>query len=327
MTGMCYLIFAVFNGWRVNEILSVESEQLVTSTIGAEIGSKIRKTSVEPDAVTYRPVPSIVTAAAKILEEINGAHFNMDEKHLFRNTRGCPASYANIEAALRMAFAEVGVEEKVGTQEYRRFFVYFYLRRFKGNLDALRRNFRHVSREMIWAYARDAANAQYLAREEKHLAREIVEGIVHGKGYTSRHVAQDVRVQYRAMNLPPKEAEAWLRHAIETKFSAVYPTEFGYCLFQQGDVGAACDASDKPVLARATPETCGGCKFQATGDENVEFWQTVALLHEEIIECDIHVPVLKEASRAMLKTCVSLLARHELLCDPDTEPSNEATDE
>jgi integrase len=327
MTGMCYAVFAVFNGWRMNEILSVVDGDVVADTVGHEMGSAVRKTSIEPDAVTYRPVPPIVVAAAAVLSQVNGAHFDGDDRQLFRNTLGRPANAIYVEAALRLALRQVDVAGKVGTHQFRRFFVYFYLRRFKGNVDALRLQFRHVSRNMIWAYARDAANAQHLAREEKALALEIVQGIVHGKGFSSRHVAQDIRAQYRAMNLPPKEAEAWLRRALGDKFSAVHPSEFGYCLFQRGDVGAACEAKTEPVLARAAPETCGGCKFQVTGDENVEFWQTIALLHQEIIECDLHVPMLKEASRAMLKTCQGILTRHGMLDAAESEPDMETADE
>lgn len=329
MTGMCYAAFAIFNGWRVSEVLSVEDGFANTVAVGGEVGSKVRKTSLEPDAVVNRPVPPIVLRASEVLAEMNGLHMTKGDKRLFRNARGNPAHLGNIEVALRLALRQVDVKRSVDTHQFRRFFVYFYLRRFRGNVDALRRHFRHVSRNMIWAYARDAANAQHLAREEKRLALDIVEGIVHGKGYSSRHVAQDIRAQYRAMNLPPKEAEAWLRRVVGDKYSAVHPSEFGYCLFQRGDVGAACEAKTGPVLARAAPETCGGCKFQVTGDEHVEFWQTVALLHQEIIECALHVPMLKEASRTMLKTCEGILARHGMLEGTETvaEPEMEATDE
>jgi integrase len=182
MTGMCYVIFAVFNGWRLSEVLSVEDGYVNTVAVGAEIGSKVRKTSLEPDAVVDRPTLPIVVKAASVPSGMNGRHFSDVEKLLFRNDLGRPATYIAIESALSAALREVDIEQEITTHQFRRFFVYFYLRRFKGNLDALRRHFRHISRHMIWAYAKNSSNAKYLAKEEKRLAMEIVDGIVHGRG-------------------------------------------------------------------------------------------------------------------------------------------------
>lgn len=189
-------------------------------------------------------------------------------------------------------------------------------------MDALRRNFRHVSRKMIWDYAQDAANAEYLAKEEKELAHHVAEGIVHGEAYKSRHVAQDVKRQYKALNLPPEQAERWLRAEIEKRFHSIHATPFGYCMFQRGDIGAACEAKDGPVLARAEPGTCGDCKFLVSGDENIGFWQATTLLHQEIVDCPYHVPLIKEASRKMLKICQTVLGRHGLteVLEAEMEP-------
>lgn len=325
MTGMCYVVVGVFNGWRVSEILSVEEGFLREMAAGFELGSKVRKTGANVDAVAYRPVPPIVAQAVRLLAALNARHFTGGERRLFRNRVGTPSDRHNINNNVHDACKAAGVVEEIDTHQWRRFFAYFYLRRFKGSVDALRRHFRHVSRNMIWAYTQDAANAAYLAKEEAALAREIAEGIVLGEGYRSRHVAQDVRAQYNALNLPLKEAERWLRGRIdELSLRSVYPTPWGYCLFQRGGAGAACEAKDGPVMSRAEPLACGGCKFLASGDENVEFWQSTALLHQEIVATEHHVPLLKDASQRMLRICRAILARHGLAQSTTGEDAEDA---
>ena len=174
------------------------------------------------------------------------------------------------------------------SHQFRKFFAHFFIRRFKGGADAVRWHFRHVSKEMIWAYAKDALNAQQLVESKKELAAEIVNGIVFGTDYASTAVGRDLKevgstLRLGVRVLTVEEAANYIAAQVEQSFVDVHAMEWGYCLFQNGDKGAACEAKTGPIEARSEPSTCGRCKFLCTGKENAHFWQQTALRHQEIV--------------------------------------------
>lgn len=313
LQAMCYVVIAGFNGWRVNEILSVEDGMLRAVVSGWVLETTTRKTTVAPSAAE-RPVPPIAATAVEVLITLNRDQLTENDRRLFRCLSGARLTQQPLNRELTNLFRERFGEDagKLRTHMFRRFLAMLWVRRFKGNMDALRRHFRHISRDMLWAYVHEAANAHYLVNEKRRLAREIAESLVFGEDYKSRWVGrkQRERFQYMACVMSLEDAARHIRQRIADDFTEVYPNEWGYCLYQKGQLGAACDAKEQAVEARAAPDTCGPCKFLCTGPENVPFWQQTALLHQDIVSSELTTPILKEASGRMLDTCRAVLSRH-----------------
>jgi hypothetical protein len=209
----------------------------------------------------------------------------------------------------------LGRSEKINSHQFRKFFAYFFLRRHCGNLDALRRHFRHVSREMIWAYAKDALGARHLAEEKKDLAAEIANAVVFDGGYRSTGVARHLREVKESLLLGAKvlsaeDAATYIETRIKQDFVEVHPMEWGYCLYQRGETGAACEAKVGPIEARAEPGVCGRCKFLCTGAENVDFWRHSGLLHQQLVDHPRSTKIMREESQKYVSVAASIVNRH-----------------
>lgn len=333
--GFCYVICAGFNGWRSNEILSIEAGSIKSTPAGHVVGTKIRKTALNPQTFIERPIPPIVAKAISVLEKINATPIwlprqenteaEADESDtgtpVFKSGRGNLLKTNDINTALSAAWALFsGDDQKITTHQFRRFFAQFYLRRYQGGLDAIRRHFRHVSRDMVWAYAKDALNAEYLAKEKKVLAGEIAKSVVFSSGYTSTQAASElVSLRVKAKTLSVEDAAAYINKRIEDAFTSVHAMEWGYCLLQHGDQGAACEGQLGPIEDRSEPKTCGRCKFLCTGPENVPFWQHTALLHQEIAKHPKATKIMKSESEKILSTAGRILSRHNSNTSGDQE--------
>lgn len=325
LQAMCYVVCAIFNGWRVSEILSTDDRAVKAFAAGFTLETRLRKGTLDPTAEVARPVPPIVAKAMKVLAELNLAYFGDHAGRQFRSDSGGQATCQAINRGINEVHRfHKGVEApRITTHQFRGFFAEFYLRRFKGNLDALRRHFRHVSRDALWAYVRDAGGARYLAKAKRALAIEISKSIVFGDEYKSRGVGarHRSRLQYLARTMSLEDAEREIKRNIEEDMAEVHPMPWGYCLFQKGQVGAVCEAKDGPIEARSEPGTCGRCQFLATGPENIVFWQGTYLVHQEVVESPLSVPILKQTSAQMVEVATEILLRHGIAGSP-----GEATD-
>jgi hypothetical protein len=87
--------------------------------------------------------------------------------------------------------------------------------------------------------------------------------------------------------------------------------EWGYCMFQKGNSGAACEAKTGPIEARSEPSTCGRCKFLVTGSENINFWQHTVILHQDINENKFTTKIMKDESQKIIAIGTNILKRHE----------------
>lgn len=324
LQAFCYSICAGFNGWRVSEILAIGPQSLTESPAGFSIATPVRKTAINASQNVTRPVPKIVADAVRVLAEMNNtpawgskrAANRASNSSVFASASGGLLGAQRINDSLTDAWKMTsGDDLSIKSHQFRRFFAYFFLRRHQGNLDAVRRHFRHVSPDMVWAYAKDAMNARYLVEEKGDLARTIASAVISGEGYKSTGVAQELASVKTTLKLGAKilsieDASSYIEKQVQRKFVEIHAMEWGYCLFQPGDAGAACEAKTGPVEERAEPSTCGRCKFLCTGKENVEFWQHASLLHQEVIEHPLTTKLLAAESERFLATATNILKKH-----------------
>lgn len=322
--GFVYIVCAGFNGWRASEIFSAQADGIRETPAGFLLASNVIKTAVNRDEPVSRPVPPIVASAVMNLAKVNQAMEGVFPRKggkvgdgLFRSTTGGSIDMASLAEDINDAWAFFsGEPTNLKSHQFRKFFAHFFLRRFQGGADAVRWHFRHVSKEMIWAYAKDALGAKELVESKRELAEEIVRGVVLGNGYASASIAHELKVTHQTLKIGAKvltvdEAASYISSEIEGRFSDVHPMEWGYCLFQNGDKGAACEAKSGPIEARSEPSTCGRCKFLCTGSENVPYWQQAAILHQEIVEHPKATKIMKVQSERFLVTASTILSRHD----------------
>jgi len=322
--SFCYVVCAGFNGWRASEIMSIEWDSLSETPSGHVIATKVRKTAAAPRQSISRPVPPIVALAVKRLSELNARaawpSVRRDREvkggSIFRSSVGGLTNCLSINDSLSASWAHfTGDEQRITTHQFRRFFAYFFLRRHQGNLDAVRRHFRHVSRDMVWAYAKDALNASYLVHEKQGLAQEIAKSVVFGEGHMSVGIGQDLKAVCDTLRLGAKvltveDAATYIDRQIKQFFLDVQAMEWGYCLLQGGDKGGACEGQIGPIEDRSEPSVCGRCKFLCTGPENDEFWRQAAGLHEEIMAHPKSTRLMKCESERFVVTAKRILSRH-----------------
>ncbi|PUE60296.1 hypothetical protein B9Z44_12375 [Limnohabitans curvus] len=323
--GFCYVVCAGFNGWRASEIMSIEWDSLSETPSGHVLTTKIRKTAANPRQSISRPVPPIVALAVKRLSELNARAAwpttrrdrDVEGGSIFRTSVGGLTNSLSINDSLSASWTHfTGDEQRITTHQFRRFFAYFFLRRHQGNLDAVRRHFRHVSRDMVWAYAKDALNASYLTLEKQGLAQDIAKSVVFGEGHVSVGVAQDLKAVCDTLRLGAKvltveDAATYIDRQIKKFFLDVQAMEWGYCLLQGGDKGGACEGQVGPIEDRSEPSVCGRCKFFCTGPENEEFWRQSAGLHEEIMAHPKSTRLMKSESERFVATAERILKRHD----------------
>ena len=87
--------------------------------------------------------------------------------------------------------------------------------------------------------------------------------------------------------------------------------EWGYCVFQKNNKGAAFESKTGPIESRSEPSTCGKCKFLCTGKENIEFWQQSILLHQDITQNKFVTLLMKKESDKMITIGINILNKHQ----------------
>lgn len=323
-----YVICSSFTGWRASEVFSINSGYLNSTAAGYYLNSNMIKTTMNKNELISRPIPDIVAQTILNLEEINNAikgifshkmvNTNNQVNLLFKNVFGNPLDLKSMNEDLNIAWKAVSDNEhKFSTHQFRRFFAHFYIRRYKGTADAVRWNFRHISKDMILNYTRQAMNAKQLVESKKEFAKEIANSIVSDNQYTSIGVGNDLKkipvktLDLKAKVLTIEEASKYIEDKIESEFKDIHAMEWGYCMFQKGNSGAACEAKTGPIEARSEPSTCGRCKFLVTGSENINFWQHTVILHQDITENSFTTKIMKDESQKIIAIGTNILKRHE----------------
>lgn len=325
--ALTYVVCASFTGWRASEIFSINSDGIKETPTGYYLDSNLIKTTENKTELIARPVPDIVVQAIKNLEEIHLSfeglfgekifQKNGKTNAFFRTPMGNASDLKVLNEDLNLAWKHIGNNNfKFSTHQFRKFFAHFYIRRYQGTADAVRWNFRHISKDMILHYTNQAMNAKQLAQSKKEFAKEIANKIVKDNEYTSIGIANELKGFSQNINLKAKvlsieEASKFIEERIETEFKDIHAMEWGYCMFQNGYKGAACEAKKGPIESRSEPSTCGRCKFLCTGQEHISFWQQTILLHQDIVGNKFTTKIMKQESEKILSIGTSILKRHD----------------
>lgn len=321
-----YTICATFTGWRASEVFSINPENLKQTSVGYYLGSNLIKTTKNKEELISRPIPEIVANSILNLTEVHNkmdglfkskfTEKNKGDYFLFKTPLGTRIDLKSLNEDLNIAWKYVGNNNfKFSTHQFRKFFAHFYIRRYKGTVDAVRWNFRHVSKDMILHYTSQAMNAKQLAISKKELATEIANSIITDNEYSSIGIANEIKdftvnSTLKAKVLTIEEIVKYIDDKIESEFKNIHAMEWGYCMFQRNYKGAACEAKTGPIESRAEPSTCGRCKFLCTGQENIEFWQQTILLHQDIVENKLSTPIMKKESEKLITVGNNILNRH-----------------
>lgn len=317
-----YIVCAAFTGWRASEIFSITPNNIRKGGEGFEVGTLMIKTTSNKEEIIYRPVPEIVINAITSLQEIqqtaNGlienkfVKENVDKNILFKTSIGNPSDLKSLTEDLNV-FGKYIVDSdfSISTHQFRRFFAHFYIRRYKGTPDAIRWNFRHVSKDMILHYTSQALNAKQLSLSKKELANEISNQIINNDNYKALSVENRLsEIKMEAKVMVVDEAAKYIQRKLENEIVNLHAMEWGYCLFQENNKGAVCEAKTGPIESRSEPSTCGKCKFLCTGKEHIGFWQQTVLLHQDITQNKFATKIMKEESNKMIEIGYNVLNKH-----------------
>lgn len=323
--ALTYVICAGFTGWRASEVFSIQPKTLIKTPSGYYLSSNVIKTTQNKTELISRPIPDIVAEAILNLQELNNktdglfdnkiVKKNGDIDVLFKSPMGNALDLKALNEDLNVAWKYIGNNNyKFSTHQFRKFFAHFYIRRYKGTADAVRWNFRHISKKMILHYTSQAMNAKQLAQSKKEFAREIANSIVNDNQYTSIGIGNEIKdleqKEFKAKVLTVEEASKYIEEKIDKEFKDIHAMEWGYCMFQNNYKGAACEAKHGPIESRSEPSTCGRCKFLCTGQEHISFWQQTILLHQDIVGNKFTTKIMKKESEKVLSIGTSILKRH-----------------
>lgn len=320
-----YIVCASFTGWRASEVFSINGDNLKETPSGFYLDSNLIKTTQNKNELISRPIPEIVAKAILNLQEIQlkmDGVFNHKlvkenkTNSLFKSPFGSSLNVKTLNEDLNAVWKHISNKDfNFSTHQFRRFFAHFYIRRYQGTADAVRWNFRHISKDMILHYTREAMNAKQLTQSKKEFAKEIANHIVKENNYSSIGVAQNIKEYSNQLDLNAKvltaeEAAKYITDKIDSEFKNIHPMEWGYCMFQNGYKGAICEAKSGPIESRSEPSTCGRCKFLCTGTEHVEFWQQTILLHQDIHSNKFATKIMKNESEKIIAIGSNILKRH-----------------
>lgn len=318
-----YVVCAAFTGWRASELFSIKLENLKETSEGFQLGTFLIKTTSNKEELIYRPIPEIVAQSIRNLSEINQladglienkmVKTDVDKSFLFKTSLGNPTDLKSLNEDLKI-FGKYIIDEKfnISTHQFRRFFAHFYVRRYKGTADAVRWHFRHISKDMILHYTSQALNAKQLASSKKELANDIANQILNNGDYKALSIENRLSdIKLEAKVLAVDEAGKYIQNKIEEELIDLHAMEWGYCVFQKNNKGAACEAKTGPIESRSEPSTCGKCKFLCTGKENIEFWKQSILLHQDITQNKFVTPLMKKESDKMITIGINILNKHQ----------------
>lgn len=318
-----YIVCAAFTGWRASEIFSITTNNIRKNGEGFEVGSLMIKTTSNKEEIIYRPVPEIVINAINSLQTIQQAanglienkfvKENVDKNILFKTSIGNPADLKSLTEDLNF-FGKYIIDDdfSINTHQFRRFFAHFYVRRYKGTPDAVRWNFRHVSKDMILHYTSQALNAKQLSLSKKELANEISNQMLNNsdeyKAFSIENKLSEIKMEAKVLTVD--EAAKYIKNKLEKEIVNLHAMEWGYCMFQKNDKGAVCEAKYGPIESRAEPSTCGKCKFLCTGKEHIGFWQQTILLHQDITQNKFATKIMKDESNKLIQIGYNILNKH-----------------
>lgn len=318
-----YVVCASFTGWRASELFSIKLENLKETAEGFQLGTFLIKTTSNKEELIYRPIPAIVAQSIRNLSEINQladglienkmVKKDIDKSFLFKSSIGNPTDLKSLNEDL-ITFGKYITDEKfsISTHQFRRFFAHFYVRRYKGTADAVRWHFRHISKDMILHYTSQALNAKQLASSKKDLANDIANQILNNGDYKAISIENRISdIKLEAKVLAIDEAGKYIQNKLEEELIDLHAMEWGYCVFQKNNKGAACEAKSGPIESRSEPSTCGKCKFLCTGKENIEFWQQSVLLHQDITKNKFVTSLMKKESEKMITIGINILNKHQ----------------
>lgn len=312
-----YIVMAMLSGFRIGEVLTVKCGGLFTQATGWKVRSVVSKTSPkEKGYETDRPVPLGFAEAHEALVQLAAARgLNTPEAPLFVGAGGKVPGRFRINTLINTFARLHSIEWHFASHQFRKFFALFYVRRFRGPIDALRWHFRHISREMIEAYIKDALNARYLAEAEAELMEEILSSIIHGDGGyalpppVSRYV--DFAGRYRALNLPLQEVEEVLRKGGPVSGLKIMPMEWGYCVEARACKGTAPCQGAHGIKRRdvAVPSDCFACPFLIVGQENVARVTQSLLFHRDVLNDPTPAQIAKRHSAMVVARMEAVLAK------------------
>lgn len=310
-----YIVMAMLSGFRIGELLSISSGGLRESPTGWRVTSTIWKTaSRDTGYLTERPVPGGFAEAHQVLQRLLAASGRpQDEVPIFQNARHVLPSRERMNELVNRFTSLHGIDWHFASHQFRKFFAIIYIRRFKGPIDALRWHFRHMTREMIESYIRDAVNARYLAEAKAAETEEIFASIIHGDGNysfpppVSRY--EGILERYRALNLPLEEIEDIIHSAAAKDGARFFAMEWGYCVDPLAVTGAEVCSPDRPSPDRglAVPGDCFCCPHFLVGRENEARIRQSLALHQDIIGHPSSAPLAKKLSRDLVERLGSAL--------------------
>lgn len=315
LVAACYAVIGAYSGFRISEVLSLREGWVLERGGRFIMLSVIRKTSIRRSGqLVERPVPEPVKEAAAALELHAALHPKRGEGVVWITGGGGKVHDTWTNDWLKRLGKLAGLQRNISTHDLRHFFAMFYIRRYRGPEDGIRRHFRHTSSWMLDYYINDSQGARFLATEKKKLAHEIMNGLVFGdSGFWARELGSGLRnavAKYRASNLPVPEITRRIELHLEARFLEVVANEWGYCLVQQeGSSGAACaDENGLPDPVNRCPATCCGCIHFAAGEENAEFWRHTRLLHQQVVSDPLAAPAMVSASQKLLRRIDKLIS-------------------
>ena len=310
-----YIVMGLLSGFRVSEVLTVKNGGLQRKGDAWRVRTTVWKTSSKDRGVeTDRPVPLGFVEAHRVLVAM--AHSKgrtSDSDPVFVTFQGIVPSGSRINEMVNQFAGLHGIEWDFKSHQFRKFFALFYVRRFKGPLDALRYHFRHRSREMLENYIKDALNARYMAEAEAEVAEEIFATIIHGGGDyampppVSRYAGFAER--YAARNLPLKEVEVALRKAEHKPGLRVVAMEWGYCICGAGgaEVAACRGNHGEPARDLAVPSDCFACPLLVVGQENEARIRQSLAFHQDVLDSAEAAPRAKRHSTLIVERMESAL--------------------
>lgn len=313
LVAAAYYVMGILSGFRVKEMLSITQGAMSRRSHGWMVSSTVFKTAEDRSGFrTDRPVPEGFEMAHRMLRRLGVAMgVTGPSARVFLGSKGKSWTALTANARLRQFARLHGLEWHFTTHQLRKYFALFYVRRFRGPLDALRWHFRHVDSRMIMAYVGDAWGARFLAEAEASLMEEVLTSIIHGRSAMTHGGVPESEARYAAANLPLEEVEQ-LAGAVRGEGGALLAMEWGYCLQQPESGAGACAATSAEERSlRRCPGICGACPLLAVGPENAARWRQTRALHQTVVKSPLSLPLAKEASARMVEMASGLLASVE----------------
>jgi hypothetical protein len=325
---ICFIIVAAFTGFRISEQLSVSSKGLSNSRSGLSLQSRVRKTSKRAAGfLTMRPVPPIVQKAILLAEKIGVAEKDYpssifallkDDGSLQLDDAAKWADrinrFAKIAGVPHLVDRGMPVQWHFTTQQFRRFFALFYVRRYSGPLDPLRFHFRHITDDMILFYTNDPDTARFLIEEKYEFTSQLMQMIATGELKATGsfgNMLSNLGASYRAQSLTPQQIQSMIVEWIDEERLELVATPYGLCASSQARAAfAVCGsaADGMPNITRRTMDGCFVCPNGCQTEQDIPALRIEFLVNKEVTESIKEGPIHQVAIDRMRKIKDKLLA-------------------